>query len=114
MISRLHIAIAEACCIDTTREACGVIKGSKVIPLENCSTEPETSFMISPQDFVQYNPETIYHSHPKGDNGFSEHDLTVAANLGLTSFVYVVEADRLERVIPNGDVEVFSNVLGKS
>lgn len=113
-MSRLHVAIANACRLDTTKEACGVIDGYNVVPLKNCSSEPESSFMISAEDFLKYEPNTIYHSHPTSDNGFSEHDLVVAANLQLTSYVYVVESDRLERFTPTKGVEVFENVLSKS
>ncbi len=112
-MSKLHREIAKACIIDTSQETCGVICNQQIVPLQNCAEKPENSFMISVSDFLKYNPDTIFHSHPKSDNGFSEHDLVVAANLQLTSYVYVVEADRLERCTPNGQVDVFKNVLGK-
>ena len=65
------------------------------------------------QDYLTYLPDTIFHSHPVGDYSFSEHDRLVAVNMELTSYLYVVEADRLEVLAPNGELEVFDKVLGK-
>jgi len=102
-MSKLHRAIAKECIKAVPEEACGVVLGSEVIPLKNCSDEPCESFVISGADYLKYSPSIIYHSHPKGDYGMSDHDITVAANMDLTSYVYVVEQDRLE---------VFSNDAG--
>lgn len=112
-MSKLFSDIAEACLKDTTKEACGVVVDNRVIPLENNSDEPETSFVISGKDYLKYLPETIYHSHPTGDHSFSDQDLDVAANMGLTSYLYVVEHDRLERYTFETGVQVFKGVLGK-
>jgi len=112
-MSKLHIAIAKACLKERNKEACGFICGSKVIPLENVSDEPESSFVIDARDYLKYLPEVIYHSHPVGDNGFSEQDIVVASNLRLTSYVYVVEKDRLERYSSDTGLSVFENVLGR-
>jgi len=112
-MSQLHIDIAKACLREGDKEACGFISGSKVIPVKNISDDPESSFVIDARDYLAYMPEVIYHSHPIGDNGFSEHDITVASNLRLTSYVYVVEKDRLERFCPQAGKTVFENVLGQ-
>ena len=112
-MSKLHIKIAKACLKEGKKEACGVIRGSEVIPLTNMSEEPESSFVIDARDYLKYLPEVIYHSHPVGDNGFSEQDIVVASNLRLTSYVYVVEKDRLECYSSDEGLSVFENVLGR-
>jgi len=112
-MSKLHTDIAKACVKEVGKEACGVICGSEVIPLKNISEEPETSFVIDAADYLRYLPEVIYHSHPVGDNGFSEQDIVVASNLRLISYVYVVEADRLERFSSETGTTVFEKVLGR-
>jgi len=110
-MSKLHVDIAQACLKEPGIEACGVICGSQVIPVKNASEEPETSFVIDARDYLKYLPEIIYHSHPVGDNGFSEQDIIVASNLRLISYVYVVEADRLERFSSETGTTVFEKVL---
>ena len=62
-MSKLHIDIAKACLKEKGKEACGVIRGSEVIPLKNMSEEPESSFVIDARDYLKYLPEIIYHSH---------------------------------------------------
>lgn len=112
-MSQLHIDIAKACIKESPNEACGVIDGSKVIALQNISEEPTESFVISGQDYLKYLPKVIYHSHPKGDYSFSDQDINVAASMELTSYLYVVEEDRIEKYsFPEG-VEIFENILGK-
>ena len=112
-MSKLHVDIAKACLLEPTKEACGVIVGSRVIPLKNASDEPETSFLISGSDYLKYLPQTIYHSHPKDDYGFSDQDIDVAANMGLTSYLYVIEKDRLEKFTFDNGIEVFEGVLAE-
>jgi len=111
MSSQLRKAIAKACIAAGEQEACGVIIDGEVIPVENQSDEPCSSFVISANDFMKYLPDTIYHSHPTGVHGFSEQDLCVATNLTLTSYVYVVECDRLEKYSRRCGVEIFEDVL---
>ena len=109
--SRLRKAIAIADIKAGDKEACGVIIDGEVIPLENHSDEPCSSFVISANDFMKYLPDTIYHSHPTGVHGFSEQDICVATNLALTSYVYVVEADRIEKYSRRCGLEIFEDVL---
>lgn len=108
---KLHKEIAQICLKETPLEACGVVKDGRAIKCTNHSDSPESSFMISAEDYLQYRPNTIFHSHPKGLAGFSEHDLAVAANMELTSYVYVVDDDRLEKWSEEEGVVVFENVL---
>jgi len=112
-MSKLHIDIAKACLKESEIEACGFVRGSEVIPVKNISDEPDTSFAIDARDYLKYSSDVIYHSHPVGDNGFSEQDIVVASNLRLISYVYVVEVDRLERFSPDSGITVFENVLGR-
>ena len=92
-------------------EACGFVVEGKAVPLKNEAEDPKSNFVISAQDYLIYLPDTIFHSHPVGDYSFSEHDRLVAVNMELTSYLYVVEADRLEVLAPNGELEVFDKVL---
>lgn len=94
-------------------EACGFVVDGKAIQLENIADDPTGGFLISAQDYLTYRSDTIFHSHPVGDNSFSEHDKLVAANMELTSYLYVVEVDRLEILSPNGAIEIFEKVLFK-
>ena len=112
-MSQLHVDIANACLKAGSREACGFICGSEVIPLKNIAEEPETSFVIDARDYLTYLPTVVYHSHPVGDNGFSEHDLLVASNLRLVFYVYVVEEDRLEHFSEETGTTLFMDVLGR-
>ena len=111
MSDRLRKSIAKACLKAGDQEACGVVIDGKVIPLENTSDEPCSSFVISAHDYLKYLPDTIYHSHPTGTEGFSSHDIAVATNLALTSYVYVVESDRVEKYSQRAGLEIFNDVL---
>ena len=111
MSSKLRKAIAKACIKAGKQEACGFIIDGKVIPVENQSDEPCASFVISANDYMKYLPDTIYHSHPTGVHGFSEQDICIAANLALTSYVYVVESDRIEKYSKRVGLEIFEGVL---
>tara|TARA_R100001510_G_C7607352_1_gene171993 strand:+ start:309 stop:647 length:339 start_codon:yes stop_codon:yes gene_type:complete len=112
-MSKLHTDIAKACLKDIGSEVCGFIRGSEVIPVKNIADDPATSFVIDARDYLKYSSDVVFHSHPVGDNGFSEQDILVASNLRLISYVYVVEADRLERFSLDSGTTVFENVLGR-
>ncbi len=108
---KLHRQIAHCSLSALPFEACGVVVEGKAITCRNTSDQPENSFVLSAEDYLRYRPTTIFHSHPTGQEGFSDHDLAVAANMELTSYVYVVEADRLERWSAAQGLEVFEGVL---
>ena len=109
----LHSAIAKLCLTALPLEACGVVVDGKAILCSNTSDKPETSFVLPAEEYLKYRPTTIFHSHPTGTEGFSDHDLAVAANMELTSYVYVVEADRLEKWSVEEGLTVFEDVLKK-
>lgn len=109
----LHREIAKLCLKEVPKEACGVVVNGQAILCENTSEQPKVSFLLSPHDFLKYRPDTIFHAHPTGSEGFSDHDLAVAANMELTSYVYVVETDRLERWSADKGLEIFEGVLRK-
>ena len=113
MSKRLHRKIAQLSVQALPEEACGVVCEGKAIRVRNTSQNPEESFLIDAETYLQYRPETIFHSHPIGNEGFSEHDLVVAANMELTSYVYVVEADRLEVWSADNGLQVFEKVLNQ-
>lgn len=110
---KLHQQIAKLCLSTLPQEACGVVIDGIPTLCRNASDKPEVSFVISPEDYLQYRPTIIFHSHPTGKEGFSDHDLAVAANMELTSYVYIVEADRLERWSAEEGLAVFENVIKK-
>lgn len=111
MTATLHQSIAQLCLDALPLEACGVICDGKAIAVKNASDTPEESFLIDASTYLKYKPEIIFHSHPKGTAGFSEHDRVVAANMELTSYVYVVESDRLEKWSTDSGLQVFEKVL---
>ena len=110
---KIYKAIAKLCLSALPLEACGVVVDGEPILCKNTSDKPDVSFVLSPEDYLQYRPDTIFHSHPTGTEGFSDHDLAVAANMELTSYVYVVEADRLECWSAVEGLKVFEGVLKK-
>jgi len=113
MAKQLHRRIAQIARKAIPAEACGFVVDGKAISVPNLADEPTGGFLISADDYLKYRSDTIFHSHPIGDNSFSEHDRVVAANMELTSYLYIVEADRLEVLTTTGDVEVFEKVLSK-
>ena len=108
---KLHRQIADYAVSGLPLEVCGVVVDGKPITCKNVSDQPEVSFVISAEDYLRHRPTTIFHSHPTGQDGFSDHDLAVAANMELTSYVYVVEADRLECWSASQGLEIFEGVL---
>ena len=107
----LHKHIAQLCIEALPEEACGVVVIGAAVRCKNSSDNPIDSFVISAEDYLKHRPDTIFHSHPKGTSGFSDHDLAVAANMELTSYVYIVESDRLERWTASEGLTVFAEVL---
>lgn len=60
-----------------TKERCGLIlKGSKIVELENIAPEPEKGFEISSNDIIKYEDEMVgsWHTHPDHDSNLSEKD----------------------------------------
>ena len=113
MNKQLHCQIAKLALAAEPEEVCGIIKSNKAIRCENKADEKQDAFLIDAATFLKYLPDTIFHSHPTGKDGFSQHDLAVAANMELTSYVYVVEADRLEKWSADSGLEVFEKVLNR-
>lgn len=111
MIKRLHQQIAKLSIQAQPEEVCGVVKDNKAIRCENKADAATEAFLIDAETYLKHLPDTIFHSHPTGSKGFSEHDLAVAANMELTSYVYVVQADRLEKWSAAKGIEVFEKVL---
>jgi len=111
MTKTLYRQIATLSLEAQPEEVCGVVKGNKAIRCENKADVATEAFLIDADTFLEHLPDTIFHSHPRGAKGFSEHDLAVAANMELTSYVYVVEADRLEKWSAAKGLEVFEKVL---
>lgn len=110
-VSTLHKRIARLALTAVPNEVCGFVVEGKAIAVPNQAVDSTECFLISAQDFLKYDPNTIFHSHPTGHKGFSDHDLAVAANMELTSYVYVVEADRLEYWSPSAGLQIYEKVL---
>lgn len=113
MAKQLHRRIAQISRKALPAEACGFVVEGKAVAVKNQSDDPEGSFMISALDYLKYRADSIFHSHPAGDNSFSEHDRLVSANMELTSYLYVVDSDRLEVLSPTGEIKIFNHVLKK-
>ena len=113
MSKRLHRKIAQLSVEALPEEVCGVVCDGKAIRVRNTSQNPEESFLIDAETYLEYRPEIIFHSHPIGNDGLSEHDLVVAANMELTSYVYVVDSDRLEVWSADNGLQVFEKVLNR-
>ena len=111
MSKRLHRKIAQLSVQALPEEVCGVVCEGKAIRVRKTSQNPEESFLIDAETYLEYRPEIIFHSHPIGNDGLSEHDLVVAANMDLTSYVYVVDSDRLEVWSADNGLQVFEKVL---
>lgn len=113
MSKRLHQQIARFALEAAPAEVCGVVKEGKAIRCENKASDPNNAFLIDAETYLKYVPDTIFHSHPVGIYGFSDHDIAVAANMELTSYVYVVETDTLEKWSAEKGIEVFDKVLNR-
>jgi proteasome lid subunit RPN8/RPN11 len=111
MTKRLRRKIAQLSLQALPEEVCGVVIDGKAIGVKNSSQTPQESFLIDAETYLKFKPDCIFHSHPINEDGFSEHDLVVAANMELTSYVYVVEADRLEKWSTEDGLQVFEKVL---
>ena len=113
MAKLLHRRIAQISRKALPDEACGFVVDGKPVQVANQADEPAGGFLISAQDYLKYSTDVIFQSHPVGDHSFSEHDIVVSANMELTSYLYVVEADRLEILSPAGQIETFDKVLNR-
>ena len=86
---------------EVPREACGVLSGGMAIRCANTSPWPTKRFEMDPMVWIDYDVEGFYHSHPEGEQGFSEQDLQMAKFLCIPSIVYIVATDTVE--ILSGD-----------
>lgn len=91
------------------QEACGFIDGNTLLPCRNAAEDPQTGFRIDVTDYLAYNTDVIFHSHPVGTDSFSKHDKSIAFNLKLTSILYINELDRVDVLYPDGRLETFEN-----
>lgn len=83
-------------------EACGVLAHGMAIQCENISPYPGKRFELSPMVWLDYDVEGFYHSHPVGEQGFSEQDLQMAKFLRIPSIVYIVATDTVEILSKDG------------
>lgn len=111
MSKRLRQRIARLSKQAAPEEVCGFVVDGRAVRVPNRAETPTESFLISADDYLENGSSTIFHSHPSGTKGFSEHDMAVAANMELTSYVYVIEADRIERWSVQDGLQIFEKVL---
>lgn len=83
-------------------EACGVLAHEMAIPCINTSPWPTKRFEMDPMVWLDYDVEGFYHSHPEGEQGFSEQDLQMAKFLRIPSIVYIVATDTVEILSEDG------------
>lgn len=79
-------------------ESCGFLgynSSKKVFSVglcDNKSPEPETSFVISPYDYIDFLKKNkiicIFHSHPEGESDPSDVDKAVAKNTLFPCLIY--------------------------
>lgn len=111
MSKRLRQRIARLSKQAAPEEVCGFVVDGRAVQVPNRAEEPTQSFLISADDYLETGSATIFHSHPTGSKGFSEHDMAVAANMELTSYVYVIESDRIEKWSAQDGLQIFERVL---
>lgn len=74
-------------------EVCGIIKDNKIIRCENLSPCPEDHFSINPIDILTYEPDCIYHSHPKTSSSPSQLDRISQEESDIPYLIYSVIDD---------------------
>jgi proteasome lid subunit RPN8/RPN11 len=90
------------------QEACGVLVEGAAVRCDNVSAWPQKRFEMEASVWVDYEVEGFYHSHPEGDQGFSEQDRQVAQFLRIPSIVYIVATDTVEILDEQGQ---FSRIV---
>ena len=86
------------------QECCGVVTRAGVaVPLDNMAANPNTSFRISPNDYIMYvcGALFVYHSHPDGKAVFSDADQECFERLQLPLMVVSW---------PQGDIRMLGEV----
>ena len=68
-------------------EACGFIVDGTVVPCENVATNPETGFVIAPEDYAKAEElgtiECVYHSHINSNEKFKLPQKGPVKNLAM-------------------------------
>jgi proteasome lid subunit RPN8/RPN11 len=87
---------------NTAEERCGVLamqnKGLRVVALPNVAVDKAHFFELDRQAYLYHlrigNTWGVWHTHPKGDSGFSEADIAVGDAVGLNQVLYELEPDK--------------------
>ena len=88
-------------------EACGFIVDGTVVPCENVATNPETGFVIAPEDYAKAEElgtiECVYHSHINSNEKFSAHDIGVCKQSNLPWLLYSTNTGGFRYADPRGN-----------
>lgn len=95
---------------DAPNEACGVLSNGMAIRCINTSPWPTTRFEMDSKVWLDYDVQGFYHSHPTGEQGFSEQDLQMAKFLCIPSIVYIVATDTVEILSEDGSFSRIANI----
>jgi proteasome lid subunit RPN8/RPN11 len=87
---------------NTAEERCGVIvmqtKGLRVIDIPNIAIDKAHAFELEHGLYLYHlrmgNLWGIWHSHPRGEGGFSQPDISVGDAVGLHQILYELEPNR--------------------
>lgn len=87
------------------QEMCGFIVNGDFIPVENIHAEPEKSFKISPEDYLQFaaNCTAFIHSHPDWYPVPSEEDMRQQMVSNIPWGIIGVTKDQVSKIIFFGD-----------
>jgi len=100
--------VSNWCEVRLSFEACGFI-GEKdgsytALICQNKSQDPANFFSIDPLEYLmfteQYNPVALFHSHIKGDEQPSEHDIMMSENSCLPFFIYSLNTKNFHFYMP--------------
>lgn len=99
---QVELLIKDICLKNKDEECCGVITNKEVIECKNVSQNKFFHFAIHPNDFRGKNVIAYFHSHPIGNDGFSQEDILISERINLTSFVYELKTDKCYKYSPKG------------
>lgn len=91
------------------QECCGLVVNGELFPCKNVHSSPLTNFAISAEDYAQADEkgviEAVYHSHVKGLNGFSVHDVKACKQINLPWIIFNTETADFFYADPTGNAK---------
>jgi cell wall-associated NlpC family hydrolase len=99
--SDIRIQIFDFCKEIYPHEACGIVVGDKVVSSMNIAQEPDQSFILDPQTWIQYpKPDLIWHSHGD-DSKWSMADIRTCKRLQIPYFLFSLPTGKEYYYDPN-------------